>query len=261
MLRWIKINARLIGVIITIFIAIPAGLQIHSWLSQKYYNTFGWKIKEQQIINKLSPSQPIQYFNSILGPAILVNGGEKYTEAVFKRKGYWIQAVYGKNNRVELFSITNCSDRFFPEITTTPLYKTVTLGKDTMSEVSNDNIEPHYFISGATAPSFIIDEVLAINPTKYQTTYFGVNDACDFDPKNILSDDYYYNNFTLRKKININHPKIKFMRENLPINTFAITSPNMTIEDLRPNFFIGVNRIDLRVLPGYSDSFLKNKYQ
>ena len=159
-----------------------------------------------------------------------------------------------------MMSVLVCSTDFNPAIKNTPLYKSITLGKDTMKEVAQDGYVPHYFISGATAPSYLIDEIPGTNPTKYQTFYFGVNDACDFDPNDILKDPYYYDNFIPDNEINTEDSKIRSLRENMPINIIAITAPLVNLEDLRSDFFIGVDRIQLRVLPHYTDEFLKDIY-
>jgi len=248
----------LIGLFFTIILAVPTGIQVYEMVNDYYHDSIGWKKYEQEIINKLAPTQTKDYFDSVLGEPITIEGGNKYTEAIYKRKDYWVQAVYDKNFRVQLMSIMVCSDDFKPEILETPLYKSVTLGKDTMKTVSAQVDKAHYSISGATAPTYFIDEVFGINPTKYQTVYFGTNDACPYDPQNILKKDfdYYWEKFNpVDKEIDTSDPKIDYFRSNMPINIIGFTAPHVKAEELTADyFFLGPDYTELRVLPGYNDA-------
>jgi len=250
----------LFGLFLSIALAIPAGLESYNLVQKTYYNSIGWKESEEMLINKLSPNQSIDFFNSVLGTPELVDSGEKFIDNIYRRKGYWLQAVHDRDGKVLLMSITVCSPNFYPKINNTPLYEPIVIGKDTMYSIASENFTPHYFISGATAPTYLIDEIPSSNPTKYQNLYFGINDACNFDPKNILADSYYYDSFTPLKVVDTKSPKVEYLRENMPVNTIAITAPFTKIEDLRSDFFIGVDRNELRVLPAYTDEFLQTKF-
>lgn len=243
--------------------AFASGVQATNWLISQtnfyYQENVAWKKHEEKILNQLSPNMQLQYAEQILGEPIFRDGGEKYKEYVFKRRAHWVQLVTDDNNKIQLYSIAICDPSFQPKIKL-PGEKTVQMNKDTLA--TSGNKQTHYFISGATSNSYLIEGGYGANPENYQSTYLGTTDSCG----GIHGEEYYV--LLDRKKCPNSHlgvqgysedfcqydtedSEISAMRKNIKIDTVAITAPNVGISDLRPRFQIGPDRIELRVLPEY----------
>lgn len=83
-----------------------------SRIQRFYFDTFAWRDVEEKVINSLSASIHIDKFREFLGTQLFVRKSRKSTkqhlEYVFKRKGYWVQAVTDDLGTVLLYAVTSC---------------------------------------------------------------------------------------------------------------------------------------------------------
>lgn len=199
-------------------------------------------VDEEEVINSLTAGLNVAVFEERLGtPLFLTESDNNYIEYVFRRNGYWIQAIADQKNTVHLYSVTVCDENFRPTITLAPL-SPITLGATTYAEVS-DNPVFHYFISGATADSFLLEEQYLGNPGNYQTLFWGWKDVCGFPEK------YYEigrHVIATQPNIRAEDPIIASFRKSNVFNTFAITRPNADTESILQGLPLGVSRQQIR---------------
>lgn len=241
-----------------------SGVQATSWLiaeaARAYESNIGWKGKEEKILNSISANMQIGLIKQILGEPIYKNGGEKYTEYVFRRPAEWIQVVVDNNGRAQMYAINICDSNFKPTIKVLPSLE-VKMMEDTL--YSKGSGETRYFISGATSNSYLLEGSYLGNPGNYQSVYMGATDGCGtlnapeksyelLETKNCKDAHLGLQGFSEPYcQYDIENSEIENMRKSVRIDTLAITAPNVSAEDLSPRSQIGVDRIMMRVLPNY----------
>lgn len=215
-----------------------------------------WKSVEQNKIDQLAPTQTVDFFNSLLGEPNVKSSYETYDRYIYKERAYWIEVFANKSNIVILFDITACGvDGFYPKITNNPVGGELTLGETKMAETTfeqldDKSLQPHYFLRGATAPSYYYDEYYLGNPSNYQTVFTGHNELCGYLklPEDI--EEALYASPNSANKLNVK--QIQRIRKNTTINTFAISSPSFDLKhkelDNIGDGGLGVSYIDEGVL-------------
>jgi hypothetical protein len=262
-------NPIIVSVTIIIFIASQVTTLTQGIISlwSYYSKTIDWRKMEENKINSLSVSMSLENFIEILGKPLFRRKKTNHIEYIFRRDGYWTQAITRKEDEglyspVIMYSITSCQESFRPDIKIPPTGEMIKLRETTFKAASKNLGSPtnlDYRIGGATANQFIFEEFYLANPGRYQTIFFGYNDAC---PNKWDKDVGPIQLFDARLKREIGrsiNPKNKLIdnfRSKNSFNTFAITSPSVSTEKLAKDFQIGVDRIEIRV---FSDVGQKRK--
>ena len=216
----------------------------------KYYSsTYGWRSEEEAKINKLSASINISKFQEILGAPLFLRKSGTSGEYIFKRQGYWVQAITDDEGSVDLYAVTSCDETFKPRIRNSPSGRLIQLRETTFKKAHDGDIPRlHYFISGATANSYFFEGAYLANPGNYQTIFWGYNDACsnNWDEETGL---YHVESHLeeYESGVNTEQSVIDIFRSKNSFNTFAVSSPSADIEELLEEFQIGVDRIQARV--------------
>lgn len=129
--------------------------------SKTFYNVhIGWKRVEEKTINSLAPAIHITKFQEILGaPLFCRKSNSRYTEYVYKRRAYWVQAITDTEGSVVLYAVTSCSERFRPRIKNNPVGVPIRLRTTTFKAAAGE-YEPklRYSLSAATSNSYLIEE-------------------------------------------------------------------------------------------------------
>jgi len=242
--------------------AFASGTQATSWLldaiSKEWNDTVGWMSHEQKLLDQVGPGVQAGYFRSVFGEPIFRDGSEKYKEYVFKRKFGYIQIISDNRDKTLLYSVVVCSSNFKPKIHLAT--GDVVMQRDSL--LTKGGGDTYYFISGATANSYLIEGHYGGNPTNYQEIYLGATDSCGgLDVSDLKA---MYEMLSSKKcyieslgkprshcRYDVNDPEIKSMRSKIKINTIVTTAPGINIEDLQSSIQFGPDRTELRVLPGY----------
>lgn len=241
-------------------LAIAAGT-VFSFTTKYVEDTILWKNTEQRKIDSLAPTQTVQYFTSILGEPNTKSVRDGITRLIYKERGYWVETFSDSDDVVQLFDITACGDEgFYPKIKNNPVGPETTLGKTKMINTTGNDIwlwkerdaglKIHYFLRGATAPSYYYDEYYAGNPGNYQTVFTGHNELCGYL---VLPKDIDTALFAAPVTPNpLSAEQVNRLRKNVTINTFAVTSPSFDIKLPKlaniANGGIGVSYVDEGVL-------------
>jgi hypothetical protein len=140
-----------------------------------------WRADEYAKIDQLRGGLSLDYFKHVLGTPIFVTASDdgQYTQYLFRRRDYWVQAVGNPAGAVALMAVTSCDEMFRPVFHRFPASSaefTVTLNETMMAELGPPS-DLHYFI-GITANTYFYDEYYGANPGDYKTVWFGINDAC-----------------------------------------------------------------------------------
>lgn len=267
------VNALLALVVAFGTISAPVGSYIGENLT--------WRSIEQAKIDKLAPTETINYFNSVLGePNVKGLTSSGMTRYIFKERDYWVEAMTYKDDTVLIMSITACgTNGFYPKIDNNPAGKPITLGKSKMVDTTYEPIlrggstfegfTTHYYQRGATAPSYYYDEYVGDAVTNYQTVYTGHNELCGYLvlPKDMTETMGIGGNGN-----KLSNEQVNNLRSNVVVNTFAVAAPSyevrMGLTADSPNIAdggLGVNYVDAGVLlPSSSkidSSAAKKKYE
>lgn len=195
-------------------------------------------------INKLAPEVTIDYFINNLGNPTIVNRGENQKEYIFVFKWAYVSASTDLNGQVLMFSVTTRSKRFKPHIILGPFSTenkviVVKLGKTTFSHL--DKIGTGKVVSGMGARrGYYVEEYYFGNPGNYQTFAFSFNQA------GYGKGDYLcVLNFGAESSAD---PRIQVFRNDTTINTYSITSPYITLEEIENGSNPGPNYDQVRVM-------------
>ncbi|RZM24229.1 MAG: hypothetical protein EOO88_23540 [Pedobacter sp.] len=203
-------------------------------VANTYESTIGWKQAEQAKIDKLSPLETLDYFSDTLGKPLMkeqVNESE-LTKHYYKGKDYWVIAYANTAGAVEHVAITSCNELgFYPTIKNSPLGKVVEIGKTKMSGIvdgasqlrDGTDLNRHYFMRGATAPSYYIDEIYTGNLGTYQTVYSGSVEYCG----GIKFPDDIFDSLN-EASVNatpFNNEQVNRFRDGVVINAYAVSAP------------------------------------
>lgn len=213
-------------------------------IAQTYKLTVGYDKEEEKVINKLSVFVNIDQFKKLLGVPIYINKAQDKSnllEYIFFRKKYWIQAITDDIGSVQFYAITSCKNNFKPKITN-PMKQSesLVLNGSTYRDIQSTGLPSHYFISGATANSYVFEEESLGNPGNYLTVFWGINDACPVNGNYFEYADFNDN------EGNVNEKKYSDFRNNTKINTFAVSSLLVDVEKILSNFQIGIDRVQTR---------------
>jgi hypothetical protein len=251
----------LLGIVSSVLtLAIAAGT-VFSLTTNFVENNILWRNVEQDKIDKLAPTQTINYFNSVLGePNVKKGHTEKISTYIYRERGYWIEAFVDHEGVVQLMDITACGEEgFYPIIKNNPVGYEIVLGKTKMIATTgkdvwqwnkdNGSLLIHYFMRGATAPSYYYDEYYGGNPSNYQTVFSGHNELCGYL---ILPNDIS-DLMSTSGKGNLSEEQVERLRKNVSINTFAVSAPSYSLKlgDAMKNIGeggIGVSYVDEGVL-------------
>lgn len=198
-------------------------------------------MKEERVISSLAAGINIQNFNQLLGIPLFSNVNNELSEYIYKRHGYWVQAVVDKNQTVIFYTVTVCDDTFKPKLPYNPVGEPVILGKTNLSEVTVEETKKYYFIRGATRPSHIIESASFGNPSNYQSVVWGLNETCMLDnylsaeDRNYLLDEQSGNSGSEYKE------KLSELRKRTRIDTFGMTATFIEIEPILNTFTMGVD--------------------
>lgn len=227
----IVLFATILGALITFHTATAI-------LTDWYNSSVGWKQVEQAKIDKLSPLESMDYISSVLGiPELKMPGHNGLKKYIFKEKGYWVTAYANDSNSVEHLLFTSCNEGgFYPKVSKNPVGPPVIIGKTTFDEVLYENAStngrsynPHYFLRGATAPSYFIDETSLGNPSSYQTVYSGIVEYCGIPNFPIDAQEQLEGGHVTKTGTNapgLSQENIDKMRSRAAINTFGVSAPH-----------------------------------
>lgn len=265
--RLLHLRRHWVIVLVLACFALASGMEATSWgigrLQALYHEKVAWKAQEEKLLQSIGPNMQVGYVKQILGEPVFQDGGNEYKEYIFRRRAAWVQVVADQHDKVQLYSVAVCRADFKPKLTL-PSGKTVVLMQDTLASAGGG--DTYYFVSGATANSYIVEAEYLGNPSRYQKTYLGDTDSCgSLGSTNLgaiydlLSDKKCIKEiepeFATQKSkrclYDVNDPQIMEMRKNTVINTVSITAPMVDLPQLRPSLQIGPDRVELRVLPDY----------
>jgi hypothetical protein len=213
------------------------------WLTKQYDHRIAWRTSEQQIINSLAASIHIDRFKELLGSNIFLRNVGGYREFVFRRRGYWVQALTDTLGSVEFYAITVDDDSFQPVILNHPSGDTIIVGQTTFADAGGGNL--NYFV-GVTANTYIMEYEYLGNPGHYQTVIFGFNDAGG----NIWPETTWER---LTPYVNTHpdpdpeDPFIQAFRSTHAFNTIGFTAPGVLVEELPDDLTWGVDKVQIRV--------------
>lgn len=213
-------------------------------------NTIQNQIKElatnksdSQIINELRAGATREYFSSLLGAPINAINVGTFIRELYRFKDNWITTIANSNGTVDIFTVTACTEDITIE---QPLRGQYLVLNETTLDQFNISVntaftgevvkhstlsDARYFISSATANSYIYESIYLGNPGGYQTVIYGISDACLFDAL-LPGVDYEANyfeemlqNISESGSVDIRNPAVHRFRQESVINTWGMTSP------------------------------------
>lgn len=244
----------LIGIILFFLSSVVTLYQGGKILKDYYLNTVGIKNRYLNDINKLSAGVNIGYFKDILGNPAFIDESEnkEQWEYVFVRDLFYTQVITDNNGAVLSYAITTRNKKFNPFIKLFDSSDTnkIVLGESKFSEIKD---EPKKIYAGCGARRFhYIEEYYLGNSGNYQYYIFSINDAgfvqveneiffckLDYSPKE-------ENNKKGLDTLNLKDDEVGNFRKNEILNTFAVTAPFISFDDL--DFGIGPDYDKVRIL-------------
>jgi hypothetical protein len=225
-------------------VVVVSGAVVNGW--NWYSNEVQWRDDEYRKLRSLRAGFSLESFKEALGSALFVRPSEnrKLVESSFRGRDYWVQAVSDRYGVVQLYAVTSCDLDFkpvFKSIDNPP----IVLNETRFSELFDD-ADADYFISGATANSYLIESFYGGNPSNYKTYAWGINDAC---PATHTFLELGGGAPKYRGPVSHAADSIKRFRKRAAINTYAETAPFVDLASLRKSFQIGVDRILIRTVP------------
>jgi hypothetical protein len=222
--------------------AVPTPTPIPTLTDQQHeYNE-----KEQEVINSLSVTVPVERFREILGPQLFYRSSSRdadqaYHEYVFARPGYWVQAITDDRGIIVFYAITSCALDFRPTIyTEANLDRGIQLQVSTYESVSQAADGSHVFIAGATANSFVFEIDYGEGTDDSLDLAWGWNDACDCARDGIVALLAH-----CATGMDCELQAIDGWRSDHAFNTVAVGDVPVAID----NFQIGIDRVQVRVYP------------
>jgi len=209
-------------------------------------------------LNSLAAGMYIGRFEAALGVPVFVKDSKDGSriEKTFDGPGYLVQTIQDQAGTVELMAVTACRADFNPGFATA--IGTVTLGVSTMGgqklagEKTQPPFTPRYFVSPATANTYVYDQYYLGNPGNYKNYIAGVDDACKStaDYGALVKAVGLPNIGKLTGETAVTTPAVQAFRNGAVINTYAETGPdNSNVDAIIEGFQIGADRIRVRTLP------------
>src|SRR5207244_6957906 len=137
--------------------------------------------------------ETLDYFRNVLGVPVFVSKSRdgQFTQSLFQGRQYWVQAVSDAAGTVGIVAVSSCDLDFRPRFeepvggiqdpsgATHPLLNPIVLNETHLDQVgAGPPSKLHYFVSGATANTYLYDEYSFGNPGNYKTYFVGIDDAC-----------------------------------------------------------------------------------
>jgi hypothetical protein len=217
-----------------------------------------WRDEEYRRIASLAGGLSIDYFREVLGTQMFERRSPdgRFTEHLFRRPGYWVQAIADADGAVGLMTVTSCVDEFRPRFEgqpppSFPRLGTVVLNESHFADTETEPSRVRYFTSGATANSYYYDEYYLGNPGNYKTYFVGINDACPYQ----LPEDSALAIFeagAAAGALEPTDPRVATLRAGAVANTYGETAPFFD-ESALDAFQIGADRILTRTAPPLPD--------
>ncbi len=233
----------IVGIVLIILSSIITISEGGSILLRYYQETVGYKHQLQEEIYKLSAETNIDYFKSILGGPVFVNGlSLDKREYIFVNQYFYAQVITDKEGKSLAYSITTRSKDFNPKITLLSGGSTyepstgeeksselsIFLGKTNFSELDQLFGEPIYFTYVGAHNFFYSEEYSFGNPGNYQSFIFSINESGYLDIPEI-PDSFF--EFQPKQSISSSDHEVERFRSGAEINTFTITAPFVKGED------------------------------
>lgn len=221
--------------------------------------TVGWRALESEKLNRLVAGTNIGMFAALLGPPLFVRESsetvsgyygsrgwvtEPVTESTFRGHGYWVQAIHDRTGLVLVMSVTSCDVTFQPTFDRAAPHP-ITLHRTTFADLGSAEYKKlRYFISGATANTYIYEEYYGGNPSNYQTIAWGINDACPY------TIDYSLLGALRDAERGVLSEGLQTFRQSTAVNTYVETAAQFNeTEGIWKAFQFGADRILLRTVP------------
>ena len=153
-------------------------------LWRSYDEHFRWARHVNHTLESLRPNTTVDEFDERLGrPRIVTRSPSGLTtQRIYQGRGYWVQAVADETQSVVMFAITACDDRLTPSWKVwngRDGYVSVVLNSTSVvNELPIAEAEYKWYVSPATANSYVYAHYGGGNVTKYLSYAWGANDAC-----------------------------------------------------------------------------------
>lgn len=230
-------------VLLSAVITISTGISI---LIRFYKSTLGYKSVSRNNLSRLAAGVSIDYFKSILGPHVFQKTVDDRREHVFVDKYFYVQAITNADGSVLTFSVTSRIRRFNPALTLGPYSLTgevvrVRLGKTRFAEIDLLAKPSKLFCALGARRFCYYEEYYFGNPGNYQAFIFAINDA-----------GYRNHPFISGKTApSLDNPQVQEFRREAIINTYTITAPFVSSENLE-GFRVGADYDQVRIVDGYA---------
>jgi len=205
-----------------------------------------WREGEYGRIAQLRGGLSIERFRQLLGVPMFVTPSKdgQFTEYLFRRRDYWVQAVADMSGSVALMSVTSCDKDFQPSIADFGGPNPIVLNQTHFQQAGLNPTRLRYFTSAATSNSYYYDEYYLGNLGKYKTYFVGINDACRFEVPNDLRLPF------MAQIPQWGDQAVHAFRANAVANTYGETGVFFD-ERVLESFQIGATRILVRTAPPY----------
>lgn len=219
------------GVVLLILSALTTSGAAVVYIYSMARESLFWRSVEQDKISQLAPTQTAAYVNSILGEPITKQASDDMSRYIYKERGYWVTTYVDTYGTVQAIAITACGDDgFYPEVKGITLGSTKMVnawGESTRWESSDASIKLHYFLRGASAPSYYYDEYVASGATNYQATIVGHNELCGYV---VLPEDIDKALSERAGSEPLTDEQVHRIRTNVAINTIVVTAPSANLK-------------------------------
>lgn len=232
--------------LISLVLSFPLTVQRgYESISDIYSNSIGYKNKQYGVIGKLKPDANIRNYTEELGEAWLSRTDKNtgYRESIYIDDFYYCQIVTDGDGTIKFYTVTSRKKDFKPSLKS-PQGTIVTLGETRFSSLE---WPPADWFGGAFTRRALYKEIQTYLP-RYGTGLFAWNDAgyqweagdfWDLDTASAPATD----------------EKLRAFRKESIINTFGITSPDLSIESLddiidKTGFPVGVESEEMQSATG-----------
>ena len=249
-----------IGVLVAGAISQVLGFASEVWgYAQSRY---AWRSDEYEILDGLVPGSNLDSFAAGLGEVTIKreHEGGAITELLYKRRDHWVQALVDPADTVRAFAVVSCDPSFRPVFDATFYGAAESIAlQDTVLAEATDTGSYEYFVSGAAAPSTLLEYLPGGNPRNYQTVFWGSSDVCGgvlgdkhaewFEPIIGLDDhDPDSNRFVSEEhQIGTLPSEFESLRSKTPVILYGETMNDFDLTDLPKTVILGGNYQDTRL--------------
>ncbi|HVB59013.1 MAG TPA: ETEC_3214 domain-containing protein [Candidatus Acidoferrales bacterium] len=230
-------------VLLSSLITISSGVAL---LVKFYRSTLGYKQVLLGNLSRLAAGVSISYFQAILGPHVFEKTADGRREHVFVNEYFYVQAITNSEGTVIVFSVTTRTRHFNPSLTMGPYSLTgeiirIRLGRTKFADIDAFAKPSKLFCSLGARRFQYYEERYFGNPGNYQVFLFAINDA-GYRGHAFISP---------RSELSIDDPQVKEFRQDAVINTYTITAPFRSSDDLK-GFWVGPDHDQVRIVDGYA---------